>query len=233
MALSFTWNGVNCTTKHIRLQSRTPIINPEERVEHITIPGRDGELTMTEGTDVRNSYFQNMTLIIDDKQYIQEAENWLSGEGWITFNDTEPNVKQKARFEGAVTFEKHSRNLGYYTAEVQVYCDPEKRSTTETDITVTSSGASLTNPGTLPAKPLLKITGSGAVSITIDGKTLVIPECESGWVADCKNQWILESGIPQMNAWTGEFPEIPTGSSTITFTGSVTKIEITPQWRWR
>ena len=231
-ALSFTWNGVSSNTKHIRLQSRTPIIIPEERVEHVTIPGRDGELTLTEGNDVRNSYFQNLSLIIDDPQYIGEAERWLTGEGWITFNDTEPNIKQRARFMGAVTFTKHSHNLSYYTAEAQVYCEPAKRSTTETDITVTSSGASITNPGNKAAKPLLAITGSGAVSITIGGNTLVIPECESGWVADCENQWILDNGVPQMNAWTGAFPVIPTGTSTIAFTGSITKIVITPQWRY-
>ena len=102
----------------------------------------------------------------------------------------------------------------------------------ETDIEVTSSGATLTNPGTLPAFPEIQMEGSGAVSIQIDGKTLVIPSLTSGWTADCANRWICQNGTPQWNAWTGDFPQIPVGTSTILFTGSITKLTITPHWRY-
>ena len=149
----------------------------------------------------------------------------------VTF-DSQPGLQQSARIINAVTFEKHSRNVDTWHADVQFYCDPIKSDPNEEDIEVTSSGTTLTNPGTLPAFPLMEITGSGAVSITIDGKQLIIPDLTTGWVADCGNKWILGNNTPQFNAWTGEFPAIPTGTSTITFTGSITKIKITPRWRY-
>ena len=74
--------------------------------------------------------------------------------------------------------------------------------------------------------------GSGEVSIQIDGKTLVIPSLTSGWTADCANRWICLNGTPQWNAWTGDFPQIPVGTSSILFTGSITKLTITPHWRY-
>lgn len=228
----FIWNGVNSSTKHIIMNDRAPIIRPEERVNHITIPGRMGELTQVEGDDVYNSYIQTLAVTVEGKANVPAAEAWLKGGGLVTF-DTQPGLQQRARVINAVTFQRHSRNADFYTGDVQFYCDPVKSLINEEDIQVTSSGTTLTNQGTLPAFPLIEITGSGAVSISIGGKTLVIPACVSGWKADCENQWILSSnGVPQFGAWQGEFPEIPVGNSTITFTGSITKIKITPRWRY-
>lgn len=228
----FIWNGVNSSGMHIIMNDRAPIIRPEERVNHITIPGRMGELTQVEGDDVFNSYIQTLAMTVQGKANVPAAENWLRGEGVVTF-DTQPDLQQKARVINAVTFQRHSRNADYYTGDVQFYCEPVKRLIDEESIEVTSSGTTLTNPGMLKALPLMEITGSGAVSITINGTTLIIPECESGWVADCENKWILDDGVPQFGAWQGEFPDIPAvGSSTITFTGSITKIKITPRWRY-
>ena len=229
--LYFIWNGADSRTKNIRLRNRMPIIRPQERVEHITIPGRNGELTQLEGEDIYESYIQTAQITVEGKTNVPEAEAWLRGDGYVTF-DSQPLLQQRARVINAVTFEKHSRNLDLWHGDVQFYCEPMKHLIAEEDIEVTSSGTTLTNPGDLPAFPLIEITGSGTVSIAVDGISLVIPDLESGWVADCENQWILDNGIPQMNAWTGTFPQIPVGESTITFTGSITKLTITPRWRY-
>lgn len=216
---------------HILFNERMPIIRPEERVDHIVIPGRAGELTQTEGENIFNSYIQTVPLTVEGLENVQAAETWLRGGGYVTF-DTQPDLQQKARVINAVTFKRHSKNANYYTGDVQFYCEPFKSLTDEEDIEVTESGDTLTNPGTLPALPEIQIEGSGAVSISINGVTLIIPELTSGWTADCANKWICQNGVPQMNAWQGEFPEIPVGESTILYTGNVTAITITPHWRY-
>lgn len=227
----FIWNGTDSRTKHIRVNNRVPIVRPEERVEHITIPGRAGELTQVEGEYIFNSYIQSVSLEVLGAAYVPAAEVWLTGAGEVTF-DTQATLKQKARIINAVTFEKVSRNLDIWKAEVQFYCEPFKSLADEEDIEVEESGDTLTNPGTLPALPEIQIEGSGVVSISINGVTLIIPELTSGWTADCANKWICQNGVPQMNAWQGEFPEIPVGESTILYTGNVTAITITPHWRF-
>lgn len=232
MKLYFTWKGTRSDAMHILYNERTPIIRPEERVDHIVIPGRTGELTLVEGENIFNSYIQTKTITVEGKENVPAAEAWLKGSGAVSF-DCQPELQQQARVINAVTFQRHSKNANFYTGEVQFYCDPVKNQVSESSINVTSSGTTLTNPGTLPALPVMTITGSGAVSITISGKTLIIPSLTSGWKVDCRNKWILNgSNVPQMNAWQGEFPEIPVGNSTISFTGSVTKIAITPHWRY-
>ena len=229
--LYFIWNGTDSRTKHIRLRNRMPVIRPQERAEHITIPGRTGELTQLEGEHIYESYIQTAQITVDGIANVPAAEAWLTGEGYVTF-DTQSSLRQKARIINAVTFAKVSRNLDLWQGDVQFYCEPIKRPLTDTDIEVTSSGTTLTNPGTLPAFPEIQMEGSGAVSISIDGKTLIIPDLTSGWTADCENQWICLNGVPQFGAWQGEFPQIPVGESTILFTGSITKLTITPHWRY-
>lgn len=231
MKRHFIWNGTRSDAMHIFYNERTPVIRPEERVEHIVIPGRTGELTQVEGENIFNSYIQTIALTVDGLENVPAVEAWLRGDGYVTF-DTQPELKQRARIINAVTFQRHSKNANYYTGEVQFYCDPVKGLLAEDDIEVTASGTTLTNPGTLPAFPEIQIEGSGVVSISIGGKTLIIPDCESGWVADCKNKWILDDGVPQFDAWQGEFPEIPVGESAILYTGNVTSVTITPHWRW-
>jgi len=226
----FIWNGTDSRTKHIRVNNRVPIVRPEERVEHITIPGRAGELTQVEGEYIFNSYIQTVNLEVLGAAYVPAAEVWLTGAGEVTF-DTQATLKQKARIINAVTFEKVSRNLDIWKAEVQFYCEPFKSLTDEEDIEVTESGETLTNPGTLPALPEIQIEGSGAVSVSINGVTLIIPDLTSGWTADCANKWICQNGVPQFGAWQGSFPEIPVGESTLLYTGNVTAITITPHWR--
>lgn len=227
----FIWNGIRSDEMHILFNERMPVIRPEERVDHIVIPGRAGELTQTEGENIFNSYIQTVPLTVEGLENVKAAETWLRGGGYVTF-DTQPDLQQKARVINAVTFQRHSKNANYYTGDVQFYCEPFKSLTDEEEIEVTESGETLTNPGTLPALPEIQIEGSGAVSISINGVTLIIPDLTSGWTADCANKWICQNGVPQFGAWQGSFPEIPVGESTLLYTGNVTAITITPHWRF-
>jgi phage-related protein len=54
----FICNGIDCRSKGVIVRSPAPIIRPEERVQHVEIPGRSGDLTETEGENIYNSYKQ-------------------------------------------------------------------------------------------------------------------------------------------------------------------------------
>ena len=229
--LYFLWNGTDCRNKNIMVLNRIPIIRPEERVQHVKIPGRTGELTVTEGDQVYESYIQSVDICVIGLANVHEAENWLKGDGLVTFY-TQPDVEQNARIIGAVTLEKHSRNMDMWEGTVQFYCEPVKRAISEETITVTSSGTSVSNPGDMTALPKIKVTGSGAVTISAGGNVLTIPELTSGWVVDCENEWVLDGNTPLSGVCSGAFPKLVAGSNTVAFTGGVTKLEITPRFRY-
>ena len=227
----FEWNGVKSTTKGIKLQEMPQIIRPEERIEHVTIPGRAGEVTLTEGEDIYNSYIQTIPLAIDSAADVSAAEKWLRGSGYVTFCG-QSTLKQQARVINSVEFRKHSRNSSWWEGEVQFYCDPLKELITEAAVEVNSSGATVNNPGDTVSRPLITVTGSGDITITIGGKTIAVEGLTSGWKIDSDLQWILDGTTPEQGVYTGEFPVFNPGNNTVAFTGSITKLTINGRWRY-
>lgn len=232
MKYSFTWKGTDCTTKGIRLREMPQIIRPEERVEHVVLPGRAGELTLTQGADIYNSYIQTIPIAVDNASDLSTAEQWLKGEGYVTFS-CQPTLKQKARVINAVTFTKHSKNSTWWEGEVQFYCEPLKEPTSGSTTNVTSSGTVVNNPGDVTSRPLITITGSGTVTVTIGGNTLTITGVSNGWMIDSDLEWVTNSsGAPQMGVYSGKFPVFAPGNNTVQFTGSISKLVIDGRWRY-
>ena len=227
----FKWNGVSSTTKGIMLQEMPVIIRPEERINHVTIPGRAGELTLTEGDDIYNSYIQTIHMAIDSENDVKAAEQWLRGSGYVEFC-SQSGKRQQARVINSLEFRKHSKNSAWWEGDVQFYCHPLKEDATATPTEVTSSGTTVSNPGDVVSRPLITVTGSGNVTITIGGKTISITGMESGWKVDSDLQWILEGNTPQQGVYTGEFPVFNPGNNTVAWTGSITKLTIDGRWRY-
>ena len=210
----------------IMLQGPVPIIRPEERVNHVEIPGRSGDLTELEGEEdepIYNSYIQTVTLQVPGGYRVREVFNWLKGKGFVTFHG-EPDRKQAARVIGAITLNKHSRNLDWWVGEAQFYCQPLKQLLTEDTVQITSSGSTVMNRGDVKSKPRITATASGtSMSITANGETLTVTGLTSG------QQYIIDTEIMEVtNAdrsalltknTTGDFPKLKPGSNTITGSG--------------
>jgi len=231
----FIWKGEDCRSKGVLLSGPVAVVKPEERVQHVTIPGRSGELTLTEGDGIYQSYIQTASILVNGGYRINEIQNWLKGDGYVTFHG-EPNRKQKARVIGAVTLTKHSRRSDWWEGEVQFYCEPLKENLSEANVTITSSGSAVMNLGDVPARPLLAVTASGTtVVIAAGGNTLTITGATSSRVyyIDCDAQiiWHIESNATVVDTQlsSGNFPVMNPGSNSITGSGwssvTVTKRE--------
>jgi len=156
----FIWNGRDCRSMGVNLRGPVPIVRPEERVRHVEIPGSSGDLTETEGENIYNSYIQTASISVRGGFRVREVYRWLRGAGYVTFSG-EPDRRQAARIIGAITLNRHSRNLDKWEGEVQFYCQPLKQKLTEKTITLTNNGT-VRNDGDVNAKPLYKITCSNS-----------------------------------------------------------------------
>ena len=146
----FIWNGIDCRGMGIIMRGPAAIVRPEERVQHVTIPGRSGDLTELESDDndpIYNSYIQTVSISVRGGFRVRDVYKWLRGSGYVTFSG-EPDRKQAARIIGAITLNKVSRNLDNWAGEVQFYCQPLKQKLTEDTVTITSSGSNVMNDGT-------------------------------------------------------------------------------------
>ena len=224
----FIWKGMDSRAMGIITAGHAPIIRPEERVKHVEIPGRSGDLTLTEGEAIYQPYIQTLTISARNASRIREIYSWLRGDGYVTFSG-EPDKRQAARIIGAVTLNRISRNMDAWRGEIQFYCQPLKELLRKETVTVTPGG-SVTNRGDVTALPKLRVTCTGDGSggpmdtvITIGGKsftvvgnyatTILSIDCEAGIVTDPSEQanWTSYS--------SGAFPVLNVGVNTITGSG--------------
>ena len=225
----FIWKNKDCRALGVRLSGPVPIVRPEERVRHVQIPGMEGDLTQLEGEDIYNSYIQTATIIVPGGYRAREIFDWLRGSDFVTFSG-EPDRKQPARIIGAITLNKHSYNLDWWTGEVQFYCQPLKQLLQERITEITASGTDIRNGGDVREKPIYKVTPSGSTAvITADGKTITVTGLTSGtaiWI-DCGIMDVFNSdrSASLLKDASGEFPTLAMGANTITGSGW-SKLEI-------
>ena len=221
----FIWKGIDCRAMGVKLQGPVAIVRPEERVEHITIPGRSGDMTQLEGDPeedelIFNSYIQTVTIMVQGWSRVREVYKWLRGAGYVTFHG-EPDRRQKARIIGAVTLNKHSRNLDWWVGEVQFYCQPLKEKLTDDKATLSAAG-NVDAEGDVTAKPLFLVTmSSGATGfwIACGGKRLDVSGITSGVVLiDSEVQEVqYAEGMGLLTAYSeGEFPVLKPGTNALT-----------------
>lgn len=219
----FIWNGRDCRSMGVIMRGPAPIVRPEERVTHVTIPGTSGDLTETEGENIYNSYIQTVSISVRGGFRVRDVYKWLRGDGYVTFSG-EPDRRQKARIIGAMTLNRISRNLDNWAGEIQFYCQPLKEKLADASVTITSSGSTVRNEGDVISRPLFKLTANAAsATLTAGGKSITVSSLSSGtviWI-DSGSMEVLNSArtaLLTVNS-TGDFPVLNPGSNSVTGSG--------------
>lgn len=221
----FIWKNKDCRSMGVIMRGPAPIIRPEERVSHVEIQGRSGDLTETEGAEVYNSYIQTVSISVRGGMRVRQIYDWLRGSGYVTFSG-EPDRRQQARVIGAITLDKVSRNLDNWAGEVQFYCQPLKEKLYPEKVTITSSGSTVTNTGDVVSKPKFSVTASGtSITVAAGGNSLTVTGLTSGktYVIDSE---IMEVSLTENGTTTlltknstGDFPMLAPGSNSVTGSG--------------
>ena len=121
-------------------------------------------------------------------------------------------------------------------ADITFTCEPCMVEAVDSVYEFTSS-SDITNPGSASAFPMIKVEGSGDCTFSVAGEEITLESVVSGVPVylDCSAGYVYTaSGAREM---TGNFPEIPIATpsaptcAVVVGTG-VTKLTITPHWRW-
>ena len=219
----FIFKGRDSRSMGVISAGAAPIMRGEERVEHVTIPGRAGELTQTEGDGIFNGYIQTVTISVKGAAHVREVMDWLTGEGYVTFSG-ERDRRQKSRIIGAVTLNKHAYNIDWWVGEVQFYCQPFKEKMQDTAVEITTSGSMVLNGGDVTSFPRIVATASGtSMTVAAGGKTLTVTGLTSG------TKYVIDSDIMAVTLAngtgaltknsSGDFPALVPGPNTVTGSG--------------
>ena len=228
----FVWQGMDSRAMGVIVRHAAPLIRPEERIEHMMIPGLSGDLTTLQGTDIYNSYIQTVEISVRGAWRVREVFDWLRGSGKVTFS-SDPDKQQDARVIGAVTLERVSRNLDSWAGSVQFYCQPLKEALVPKTVVFTESGT-LTVEGDVQTLPRFVLTTSSAnVTLAVNGKAFTISEASGTIVVDSYiREAVSGNGTTLLTGSTaGEFPVLDPGDNTISGAGW-SRLEVNPRERW-
>ena len=227
----FEWNGVKCTAKGIHVLEQPPVTVPAERVTYTNVPGRPGSMTTLEGEDVYDDMILTAQCIVADPAQIPVIAGWLKGSGTVTFANR-PGGFYYARVTNQIPFEKILRGNPHRSFSVNFRCKQFWYQTGVQNVTITASGSTITNPGTVYSEPVITVNGSGDITLMVGTRIIELTGITSSITIDSVLQEAY-NGTSDMNAhMSGEFPILKPGMNAISWNGNVTSIVVQPNWRY-
>ena len=237
----FIYNGINSKDMGVRISSKNIFSAPKYDLAFQAIPGRDGELISPNGRfpNVIVSY----TCFIPAKSIAELAAKVTAVKGWLytepdryhTLSDSyDTDFFRKAVFNNKLDISDELNRIGVFT--VNFTCHPMRFSSVGTKkSTHTASSFYLTNPYKFSSKPYIKITGSGAGTLTIQStstnKTWNFKSISGYIECDSELMNFYKATELKNNTVTGDgFPLLTPGKNTFTFSGGITKVEVIPRW---
>lgn len=212
----FILDGKSSSEMGIVLESVPGIDMPEERGTHYTVMGRAGDVFVPDGVDAYDPYIKSLRVFVQGADNVHAVQRWLRGQHNITFS-TEPDRVQPCRILSGATFSKVSPYVDWYGGTINIKCQPYKyRAHAQT--TELLPGARVVNLGDADELPVFHVTGRGTVSIAIDDGTPFTVDVPGVAVIDCEA--LITTADGEMLITSGNYPRIPTGYHTITFTDS-------------
>ena len=216
------------------IASNPHIIRPARKMTSVKVAGTNREIVDME--DAWECYNQPYSLYIGDgsQDSIQEAlddiAKALYQDGWqVLEDDYDPEHFRLAYYQGG--FDADNRDTRLSKFDVSFRCRPERFLHSGNAAKSIASGGTITNPTSFKAKPLIHIIGSGSGTLTVAGTQMTFTDIVDYLNVDCDKMDVYR--LPsenRNNLMSGSFPVLPSGNSTILFTGGITGVTITPRW---
>lgn len=222
----FLFNGVD-SSDYLVINKLPPIIKAEKNVQKVEIEGRDGFLTIDYGS--YKSILKPVQCTIKDLTNIDYICGWLTGSGDIIFSNESDKV-YKATIIDKIELKRGIANT--YNFTINFDCQPFKYAISNEPVTLTTSPATIYNSGTTSAKPVIQIYGSGNIDLNINSSVIHLTNVTDYVTIDSVLMDCYKDTVLMNSNMNGDFPELAVGNNTISWTGTVSKLEITQNIRY-
>lgn len=234
-----TFNGITSTSVGVKAVEYYPPLNrPRRKFSKQEVPGRTGDIIAMQ--DAWEDYEQQYEIYAgtgasgNAPTVYKDIMAWLHGaNGYARLEDTyDTSVYRMAYFAGPTDVENVLNRFG--KATITFVCKGKRwLKSGETATTISTSGGTISNPTSFAAEPSIKLYGtSGTATVTVGGTLVTLPEMENGLVLDCEQMTVTDyNGDPSNSSMAlGQFPKLTAGTNSISWTGTITSVEITPRW---
>jgi len=232
-----TFSGVSSATYGIQVERPPEYETPEREYDVTPIPGRNGDIVQDNGSYKNVNRAYEIAIGSLEKTYTSMAKDigvWLhSSPGYRRLEDSyEPDYFRFAMYkEGNVLSNLH-QHAG--RTKINFNCKPQRYlKTGETAIIASTTPKVIANPTNQIALPLIRVKGSGAGVLNVGGYTVTISSITSYIDIDSEVQDAYSASTTNLNLYvtlSKGYPKLIPGNNTITFSGGITSVEVTPRW---
>ena len=229
---SLTFNNKNSLAYGVYI-SGTGVFNaPARDREMIKVPGRNGAIIIDHGRYENIEITYPAFIIKDLAEKVRIfANKLLEPVDYVRLEDTyNPDEFRLAILSQGMDVNPVSW-LAAGSFDLIFNCRPERFLKSGESVTTFTAGGTISNPTDMPSKPLIRVTGSG--TITVNGTAIEIASHSLSYIdIDCDLQEAF-CGSTNANQYISlsAFPTLRSGANIVVLSG-VTKVEITPRW-WR
>ncbi len=230
---SFTFNSKKSSDLGLIVEKATINKTPARPYDLQKIPGRAGMLIVNSSIDelenVEITYTVGCKDIAANRDAI--AECLFGAPSYAKLIDSsETDCYRLAVCTSGQDWDEQILNFG--TAKLVFSCKPFRFLTSgDTKTTLTAAGQ-ITNPTAYSSLPYIKITGSGNITLSIGGQAFPFLNIGSYIECDSDLQMVYTGASGKSDrANFDTFPELVPGDNTVSWTGTVSKVEIIPHWR--
>lgn len=225
------FNGTPSTDFGVYVASANQLDAPKRSEEALTVPGRNGTLTYDNGCfeDVEVDYtFYVPGRVVDN---VRDFRNFLlSQAGKKRIEDTlHPEEYREGKPTEGLSMESFDRVNGTFTFGFT--CSPQRfLKSGERTKTFTASG-SIYNPTKMEARPLIRVYGSG--ELTIGDKLVTIASNNYDYIdIDCmiRDCYCKTANANSSVTVSTDYPVLDPGENGIAIGTGITKVEIIPRW---
>ena len=225
----FSFKGKDSRDFGILISAAPEKVRAERRVEQITIPGRNGELTVDEGTYA--PYVISVECSTRGSDRLDEIVAWLDGAGELILC-TEPDKVFLASIYNKISVADMIYLYNSFLLQFRV--QPFKYSVNAISDTLDlTAPTTIRNSGTVYSEPLITVYGSGDITLTVNGTGFPLYGVNESITIDSEMMEVFKGNANQNSKYGGvEFPRFEVGKNEISWTGNVQKVRIEPRWRW-
>lgn len=225
MAGYFIFNEIDSREMGVLVNKVPRLSRPDERVNKITIPGRDGSVFFQTGK--YEDYETTAEITVRDPDRRNSVLRWLSGPGKLItsfYPDHYVNARITNRIDPERIFPKVDQMIITFTIQPFLYQRYERPE-------VFTLPGTIFNPGSWESLPIITVKGNGGIYL---GNQIfsILPHPYPEITINSVIQEAYYQNNLANNYMGGYFPAIQPGLNSVSWYGSITEVKIQGNWRW-
>lgn len=224
-----TFDGVSSKDFGVYINGNQTYNSPARSREVINVPGRNGALIIDNGRYENVDLAYHAFIYRDFDVNVEGLRNFLlSRTAYKRLEDTyHPNEYRMGVYKGDFGVDVVEwLEAGEF--DLVFDCKPQRFLKNGEDVVEYSANGHILNETEQIAKPLLRVYGTG--QFAINGDYMTISAANVYTDIDCELMDAYKGTTNCNGNVSGTFPKLQPGDNSITLTGNITKIEITPRW---